>query len=103
MRIRNKHRIRSCLFGMDGNLCHYCHTKLNGKTATIDHIIPLSNGGTNDLINLVLCCFWCNILKSNKDYNEFKAIMDRYVKYKSIVESLRNRNKHKVLSHEANN
>lgn len=32
-------------------LCH---------TATVDHIIPKSRGGTNDLDNLVIACYPCN-------------------------------------------
>jgi hypothetical protein len=32
---------------------------------TIDHIIPLADGGTNDLSNLQTLCVHCNRLKSN--------------------------------------
>jgi len=31
----------------------------------IDHVIPLSSGGANDLDNLRLACGWCNAYKSN--------------------------------------
>lgn len=27
---------------------------------TVEHIIPLVRGGTNDLINLALACYGCN-------------------------------------------
>lgn len=32
----------------------------------IDHIIPLSSEGTNDIDNLVIACKQCNSKKSNK-------------------------------------
>ena len=49
-------------------LCEYCHTseKWQYVQFTIDHIIPLDQGGTNALNNLALACFHCNRKKSNK-------------------------------------
>ena len=32
---------------------------------TVDHIIPLSQGGTDDIDNLCLACFHCNRRKSS--------------------------------------
>lgn len=37
------------------------------KRLTVDHIIPLSRGGTNDPRNLQLLCGSCNSQKSHKD------------------------------------
>lgn len=50
--------------------CHYCDISLtrdgNRKTAfEIDHVIPRSKGGTNDLGNLVSACPACNNAKSD--------------------------------------
>jgi 5-methylcytosine-specific restriction endonuclease McrA len=41
--------------------------------ATIDHIVPLSKGGSNLLSNLVLACYQCNSERSDTDYLAFKA------------------------------
>lgn len=49
-------------------LCEYCHTDERWQMVqfTIDHVLPLADGGTNDLENLALACFHCNRRKSNK-------------------------------------
>lgn len=32
----------------------------------VDHLVPFSRAGSNDLSNLRLCCGWCNTHKSNR-------------------------------------
>jgi hypothetical protein len=45
--------------------CEYCHTqKVIVITLHIDHIIPKSKGGTDDLENLCCVCIQCNQHKS---------------------------------------
>lgn len=46
-----------------GNACQHCGTTSN---ITIDHIIPVSKGGTNHIDNLQPLCNSCNCSKSNK-------------------------------------
>lgn len=47
--------------------CVYCKSPVSRHMvegdplkATIDHVIPLSYGGTSKYNNLVLCCYRCN-------------------------------------------
>ncbi len=49
-------------------LCEYCHADERWQFVpfTVDHIIPISSGGTNSLENLALACFHCNRHKSDK-------------------------------------
>ncbi|MDD2878686.1 MAG: HNH endonuclease [Acidiphilium sp.] len=51
------HRFRRKIFAHRGGECHYCNTKFaNPYEATVDHLIPLSADGSNDVENLVFCC-----------------------------------------------
>ena len=44
------------------------------KMATLDHKIPQSKGGSDDMDNLVLCCPECNWKKSNRvSYEDFQV------------------------------
>jgi len=49
-------------------LCEYCHTSERWQYVpfTVDHVIPLSKGGTDDTDNLALSCFHCNRRKANR-------------------------------------
>lgn len=51
--------------------CYYCGCELTVKSklpnsATVDHVIPLSRGGSNAPDNLVIACQDCNFRKHNK-------------------------------------
>jgi 5-methylcytosine-specific restriction endonuclease McrA len=48
--------------------CFYCGKLLTCNNLTIDHFIPKSKGGTNEIQNLRLACKRCNSDKGNKDY-----------------------------------
>jgi 5-methylcytosine-specific restriction endonuclease McrA len=46
--------------------CYYCGVALTGETATIDHVMPLSKGGTWADHNTVLACKACNNAKGDQ-------------------------------------
>jgi 5-methylcytosine-specific restriction endonuclease McrA len=48
-----------------GRRCVYCAVPLEPETATLDHVHPLSRGGTSDPGNLVAACRCCNQLKGD--------------------------------------
>ena len=50
------------------HLCEYCHTSERWQYVpfTIDHIVPLSKGGSDEPDNLALACFHCNRRKADK-------------------------------------
>ena len=39
---------------------------MDPEASTVDHLIPVSKGGSNDLTNLVLCCKQCNGEKADR-------------------------------------
>ncbi|SRR5258708_7584379 len=49
--------------------CYYCKRKL--ATYHVDHVIPLSRGGSNGPENLVIACPSCNSSKHNKLLHEW--------------------------------
>jgi hypothetical protein len=62
----------STLVKVYGQSCYYC-----GEFATcIDHIIPVSYGGGNDIENLVLSCSWCNLLASDRVFESLEEKCD---------------------------
>lgn len=52
--------------------CAYCGMRLSYKQFTIDHVIPLSSGGSNHQDNLLPACVYCNRLKASMTLPEFR-------------------------------
>lgn len=57
-----------------GYHCAYC-TVYCEENRTVDHIIPISKGGRNQFINMVLSCRKCNEEKGDKLLSEFRTLM----------------------------
>jgi HNH endonuclease len=49
-------------------LCEFCHADERWQYVkfTVDHVMPLSLGGSDRLDNLTLACFHCNRRKTNR-------------------------------------
>lgn len=49
-------------------LCEYCHISERWQYVhfTMDHVVPLSQGGSDDIDNLALACFHCNRRKAGR-------------------------------------
>lgn len=61
----------SCqVFKRDNYTCQYCGL-MNGNLE-VDHIVPFSKGGSDELFNLTTACKRCNIQKKDKSVVEFK-------------------------------
>lgn len=84
---------KTYIFIRDNKRCFYCGKRLKFRQTTLDHFLPLSKGGKDEVFNLVTCCKKCNKIKSNiiyKDYKEiiiklfFRAVHDKRIIGKNI-------------------
>ena len=53
-------KLRFQVFKRDNFTCQYCGRKTPEVILELEHIIPLSKGGTDELDNLTTSCFECN-------------------------------------------
>lgn len=58
--------VRFDVFKRDRFTCGYCGAHPPAVILHVDHIQPVSKGGTNEIDNLITSCSDCNIGKSNR-------------------------------------
>jgi 5-methylcytosine-specific restriction endonuclease McrA len=51
--------------------CDYCHRTVD--KLTVDHVVPLSRGGADELANVRVVCQPCNCSKGRRTLDEWKA------------------------------
>jgi len=56
---------KSNIFLRDGYCCQYCGTDVSRKSATLDHVLPVSHGGRSVWENCTTACANCNASKGN--------------------------------------
>ena len=69
--IISSERIKKLVLLQKGN-CYYCGKQLSEYGFHVDHIIPLSKGGTNTNDNIQLLCPRCNLSKGSKHPVDFR-------------------------------
>ena len=71
------------LFDTQRGCCAYTGAALIlGATASIDHIVPLKQGGTNDLTNLQWATFRINLMKRDLPHSEFLALCEQVTNHR---------------------
>ena len=58
--------------------CELCGVSSEVRALQVDHIIPRSRGGTDDLSNLQSLCYSCNAKKGNRDDADLRGVSARY-------------------------
>ncbi|MCX4190830.1 HIT domain-containing protein [Methylophaga sp. OBS3] len=61
-----------------GNRCELCGISSQERQLDVDHIQPVSKGGSNDESNFQVLCRKCNAQKGNRDNTDFRAITDSF-------------------------
>ena len=75
------------LFDIQDYECIYCKVDIS-ESNHIEHINPLSKGGSNLIINLALACPNCNLRKHNKNLDVWlKEINSDYIKFTIDLEN----------------
>jgi 5-methylcytosine-specific restriction endonuclease McrA len=68
--------VRQYVYQRDKYQCQSCGKTSLETNLSIDHIIPLSRGGKNDISNLQTLCLTCNQSKTNKIDHRFHRHFD---------------------------
>ncbi|MBE9214761.1 HNH endonuclease [Plectonema cf. radiosum LEGE 06105] len=68
--------VRKYVFERNNYQCQSCGKQNAESQLTIDHIIPLVRGGSNDISNLQTLCFTCNRQKTDNIDNRFRRYFD---------------------------
>lgn len=65
-RKRIKPEKRSRIYARDDYRCQYCGCEVDPKrNASLDHVVPIAEGGSNKQSNLVTSCAKCNNAKGD--------------------------------------
>ncbi len=87
---------RVMILARDGNACVYCTAALSEDNFVLDHLIPVSKGGTNRKHNLVTACEVCNRRRSDSEpieflrenYRQHLLTQDEFLRQKDYIERL---------------
>ena len=66
--------VRFEVFKRDSFKCQYCGKSAPDVVLEVDHIIPVSKGGDNDISNLITACFDCNRGKRDKKLTDKQSV-----------------------------
>ena len=64
---------RHHLYGKQEGVCVGCDTNFPFRVMDVDHILPISRGGTNHIDNLQVLCSGCNRAKGSKTMAEWNS------------------------------
>ena len=69
--------LRFEVFKRDSFKCQYCGASAPDVILEVDHIVPVAEGGENDMMNLITSCRDCNRGKGKKKLADRQALNER--------------------------
>lgn len=79
-------KLRFEVFKRDSFTCQYCGRMAPDVILEIDHINPVKEGGTNDIMNLITSCFDCNRGKGKRKLSANEELKKQQEQLKLINE-----------------
>ena len=73
---------RKSIYNNSGCRCQICGRLITYDDFTIDHIIPLAKGGTNNMSNLQSSCVRCNSIKADVLPDDFNSLIEQIILYR---------------------
>lgn len=67
--------------------CPYCKRDLKISDATLDHFVPISRNGDNNLANIIHCCGSCNSSKHDKSPHSFLKLTRLTIRDQILIKS----------------
>jgi hypothetical protein len=83
-RIALTKKTRFEVFKRDSFTCQYCGCSSPNVVLNVDHISPVSEGGDNNLLNLITACFGCNAGKSDRKLDDSAVVQKQIDQLKEI-------------------
>lgn len=80
---------KKTIYAKGNGRCAICGRPIDFNSMTVDHKIPLSKGGTNELSNLQPACPTCNFLKNGLTMDELEEKMRKIIAYQRKQKFLR--------------
>ena len=80
-------KIRFEIFKRDKFQCQYCGGNAPEVVLHVDHIDPVAEGGSNDILNLITSCASCNLGKGKRRLNDNSTL----AKQRKQIEDLQDR------------
>lgn len=72
---------KKTIYAKANGKCAICGKPVKYKEMTVDHRVPLTKGGTNDLENLQLAHLSCNRAKADMSSDEFLELAQQIVRH----------------------
>lgn len=79
-------KLRFEVFKRDSFTCQYCGKSAPDVILEVDHINPVSKGGTNDLLNLITSCRDCNRGKSDRELSDDSMVTKQQQEMEELQE-----------------